>query len=73
MTTSKGKKVMAYFEIPFAIFAEVDGYYEEGRRDLLCLAAVFNETFYKTRHDNIDYEKEVYHTFIENPVDRDRW
>lgn len=73
MTTSKGNKVTAYYEIPFAIFAEVEGYVEREGKYLLCLAAVFNETFYKTKHDNINYEKEVFHTFIENPKDRDRW
>ena len=45
---------------------------QEKRKDFVCLAAVFNDTFYKTKDDEIE-EKEVYHCFVDGPLARDRW
>ena len=75
MKTTTDVPVPIYAEIPFAIFAKVPDYSgsKEDKKDFVCLAAVFNETFYKTKRDNIDYKNEVFHTFIENPQERDRW
>lgn len=53
MTTINGNNLDAYFEIPFAIFSDVKGFVREDQNDFLCLASVFNETFYKTEKDNI--------------------
>ena len=74
MKTTLDTPVPAYIEVPFAIFAKVPDYvgFKEKRQDFVCLAAVFNDTFYKTKYDEIE-KNEIYHCFVDNPVERDRW
>lgn len=49
MTSISGNQFDAYLEIPFAIFAKVKNFAREGEEDFLCLAAIFNDTFFKDR------------------------
>ena len=74
MKTTTDVPVPIYAEIPFAIFAKVPDYSgsKEDKKDFVCLAAVFNDTFYKTNHDEVK-NNEVYHCFVDSPVARDRW
>ena len=55
MKTTLDTPVPAYIEVPFAIFAKVPDYvgFKEKRKDFVCLASVFNDTFYKTKYDEI--------------------
>ena len=74
LKTTSDTPVPVYVEIPFAIFAKVPDYTgsQENRKDFVCLASVFNDTFYKTKDDVVE-ENEVFHCFVDSPVARDRW
>lgn len=53
MTTINGNQFDAYLEIPFAIFAKVKDFARDGEEDFLCLAAVFNDTFFKDKKSDV--------------------
>ena len=55
LKTTSETPIPVYCEVPFAIFAKIPDYagLNEKREDLVCVAAVFNDTYYKNKDDEV--------------------